>query len=88
MTIGAVNPISAVQVSAMYAPKASNKAVAPASTPAPAPASTPAAIVQLSGVPSSVDADDKGLYSQVLRSSGANAAMGAVAAQDKKEVEA
>jgi threonine synthase len=44
-----------------------------------------AATVALSGPPASIDSDDRAMYSQVLRatSGNVNAAMAAVAAQDK-----
>jgi hypothetical protein len=89
MSIGAIGPISSGLLSATAAvagPPASKPA---ASAPAAAPASSPAATVTLSGPPASVDADDKATYSQVLRaaSGNINAAMAAVASEDKSSGE-
>lgn len=91
MSISAINPVSSSYVAQTGAvsgvlPK---KAAAPAPAgPSAQPPSSPAATVQLSGVPSNVDADDRALYAQVLKSSGnAGSAMGAVKAQDAKEGE-
>jgi hypothetical protein len=84
MSIGAINPISSGLVigTAAVTASASRKA-APASAAAAA-APSPAATVTLSGPPASVDADDRAMYSQVLRaaSGNVNAAMAAVARQD------
>jgi hypothetical protein len=93
MSISAIGPISSGLLSATAAaygpsstkPASSAAAAAPAPAPAPAPAASPAATVTLSGPPASVDADDKAVYSQALRASSGNvnAAMAAVASEDK-----
>jgi hypothetical protein len=90
MSVSAINPVSSsmAQTGAVSGvlPK---KAAAPESArPSAQAQSSPAATVQLSGVPSNVDADDRALYAQILKSSGnAGSAMGAVKAQDTREGE-
>jgi hypothetical protein len=90
MSISAVNPATSSYMTQMAAvANAPSKKTAPTESAASEAKSTPAATVQLSGgVPSSVDADDRILYAQVLKASGnAGAAAGAVKAKDASEGE-
>jgi hypothetical protein len=93
MSINSIDPVSssllASSASALGVPARKSAPAAASAPAAPAPAATPAAKVSISGVPASVDADDRAMYAQVLRtaSGNVNAAMAAVSAQDRSSGE-
>ena len=87
MNVRAIDPTSAALGTQQVAAANPPAKKAPSVAPAPAPALGPAAKVAISGVPATVNPEDRALYMQILKSVGGNVnlALAALAAKEASE---